>query len=249
VKVAAVVQARMGSSRLPGKVLLNITRDRCVLDYVIDRLKHCSSFDDIVLAVPLNPNDNVLKDYASSKNICLFRGDEFDVLGRYYHAANCFDVDRVVRVTGDCPLVDPVIVDMIVRKHLNSDADYTSNVIVRSFPRGFDVEVFNFDVLQDVFHNATRGYQREHVTVYIREHPELFKLVNITSSGVLRNPDVRLTLDTYQDYLLIKSILDYFGNYFFSAWDVMGYLSMHPELLDINQMVHQKDILVEDGGV
>lgn len=238
-KVIAIVQARMGSTRLPGKVLKKI-KAKTVLDYVIERLRLCNKLDDIVLATTTNKKDNILEEYAINKEINFFRGSEEDVLSRYYEAAKKFNADVVVRITSDCPLIDPEIVDNIISKHVESTADYTSNIVKRTYPRGLDTEVFNFDVLTVTYNNANEKYQREHVTSYIMEHTEKFKLQNIEAEGILKRPDIRITVDTKEDFELIKRIILSFNNLNFKAKDIIDLLDKNPKLLDINKDIKQK---------
>jgi len=140
-------------------------------------------------------------------------------------------------------LIDPKITDHVIESHLNSEVDYTSNVIVRTFPRGLDTEVFNFSILETTFQNAKENYEREHVTPYIYLHPELFKLKSIEASGKLRRPDLRLTIDTKEDLRLSEKIFKhlYRENQIFYTDDVIDFLDKHPELVAINAHIVQKD--------
>jgi len=239
--VVAIIQARIGSTRLPGKVLKKI-QDKVVLDYVIDRLKTCKNIDEIVLAITTNKNDDVLEKYAKNKKINFIRGSEEDVLSRYYEAAKKFNAEVIVRITSDCPLIDPKIVDEVIKKHIESDADYTANTIKRTYPRGFDVEVFNFDILERTYRNANAKYHREHVTPYIREHPEKFKLQNIEAPDKIKRPDIRITVDTEKDFELIKKIISHFDNIEFTAEDIVDFLNINPKLLEINKNIKQKEV-------
>jgi len=239
--VVAIIQARIGSTRLPGKVLKKI-QDKVVLDYVIDRLKKCKNITEIVLAITTNKNDDILEAYAKNKKINFIRGSEEDVLNRYYEAAKKFNAEVIVRITSDCPLIDPVIVDKIIAKHLENEADYTTNIIERTYPRGLDTEVFNFDILKATDMHATEQHYREHVTPYIREHPEKFKLQNIEAEGKIKRPDIRITLDTKEDFELISKIISHFDNLDFYTENVIDFLEKNPELIKINQNVKQKEV-------
>jgi len=240
-KTVVIIQARIGSTRLPGKVLMKI-KDKMILDYVIDRVKLCKNVDDIVLATTTNKKDDLLEKYAIDKKINYIRGSEEDVLSRYYEAAKKYNADIIVRITSDCPLIDFEIVDEIIKKHIESKADYTSNAIKRTYPRGFDTEVFNFDILEEAYINADREYQKEHVTEYITEHPEKFKLQNVEAKGKIKRPDIRITLDTKEDFELIKNIILHFDNINFKAKDIIDFLNEKPELLEINKNVKQKEV-------
>jgi spore coat polysaccharide biosynthesis protein SpsF len=241
VNVVAIVQARMRSTRLPGKVLKKI-KNKVILDYVIERLQVCSQVDDIILATTTAERDNQLADYAAQQDIHLFRGSEDDVLRRYYDAAIQYKVDTIVRITSDCPLLDPRTIDNIINIHTGKKVDYTSNVMKRTFPRGLDVEVFTFQALENTFHNAHEPYQREHVTPYLIEHPEIFRLYNVEAQGKLRRPEIRITLDTQEDFEFIKQILLHFNTLTFTTEDVIDFLDEHPELLKINKTVKQKKL-------
>jgi len=239
--IVAIVQARMSSTRLPEKVLKKI-KDRYVLDYVIDRLNLCKNLDNIVLATTTNKKDDKLQQYAIDKKIDYYRGSEEDVLSRYYHAAKEFNAEIIVRITSDCPLIDPEVVDKTIKKHIEDKADYTANTIKRTFPRGLDVEVFNYEVLQHSFKEAKKEYQREHVTPYIRENADKFKIVNIEFEYKLKRPDIRITLDTKEDLKLISKIINSFNDINFKTEDVIDFLDKNPELLKINENVKQKNI-------
>jgi spore coat polysaccharide biosynthesis protein SpsF len=239
--VIAIVQARTGSTRLPGKILKKIN-NKVVLDYVIERIQQCSKIDDIVLATTTSEKDDVLEKYAKNKVITLFRGSEEDVLSRYYKAAEKYKADQVVRITSDCPLIDPKIIDKIIDSHIANKADYTSNTLNRTYPRGLDVEAISFKTLEEAYKNSNKEYQREHVTPYIIEHPEKFKLQNIESVGKIRRPDIRITLDTPEDLKLIKKILLHFNNLDFTTEEIIEFLNRNPKLLDINKNIKQKGV-------
>jgi spore coat polysaccharide biosynthesis protein SpsF len=226
---------------LPGKVLKKI-RDKTILDYVIDRLKFCKNIDDIILATTTDKKDDVLEKYAINKEINYFRGSEEDVLSRYYEAAKKYHADTVVRITSDCPLIDPEIVDEIIKKHIGNEADYTSNTIKRTYPRGLDTEVFNFNILEEAYKHTNEKYHREHVTPYIREHPERFKLQNIEAHGKIKRPDIRITVDTKEDFELMKKIILHFDDLSFKTESVIDFLDRDPELMEINKNVKQKRV-------
>ena len=239
--VIAIVQARMGSTRLPGKVLKRIN-NKFVLDYVIERLKFSDKINDVILATTTDKKDDVLERYAIKREVRYFRGSEKDVLSRYYHAAKKYRGEIIVRITSDCPLIDPKIIDNIIIKHIDNKADYTSNVIKRTYPRGLDTEVFNFDVLEETYKNANEKYQQEHVTSYMTEHPEKFKLQNVEAKGKLKRPDIRITVDTKEDFELIERIISHFNNLNFKAEDIIDFLDRNPEPLEIKKKYKTKKI-------
>ena len=241
IRVTAIIQARMGSTRLPGKVLIDVC-GKPVLWHMLNRLRLSDNIGDIVLAIPESAHDNKLEDFAKESGFQCFRGSEEDVLSRYYEAAVRFGADIVVRLTADCPLVDPRVTDRIVKEHLNSGADYTSNIIKRTYPQGLDTEVFNYDVLEKVSKEAKQGYEREHVTPYIYRHPEIFKLKSVEASGKLGRPDLRLTVDTEEDLRLMREIFHrlYHQEQVFYIEDVIDLLDEYPELKAINAHIKQK---------
>jgi len=242
-KIAAIIQARITSTRLPGKVLIDI-EGKPMIWYVINRLKFCKKFDDIILAIPDTKANDVLEDFAKDNKVKYFRGSEKDVLSRYYEAAKKFKCDVIVRITSDCPLIDPQIIDWVIKKHLDSDVDYTSNTLKRTFPRGLDAEVFNFKVLERAYKKAKENYQREHVTPYIYEHPEIFKLQNIEAKGKLKRPELRLTVDTKEDLQLAREIYKHLSNLpkIFHTKDIIDLFNKQPQLIKINAEVKQKDL-------
>jgi len=241
--IAAIIQARMTSTRLPGKVLMDI-EGKPMIWHVVNRLKFSKKLDDIILAIPDTKESDILEEFAENNNIKYFRGGEEDVLSRYYQTAKKFNVDPIIRITSDCPLIDPKIVDLVIEKHLNSAADYTSNTLKITFPRGLDVEVFNFDVLKRTYKEAKENYQREHVTPYICENPGIFKLQNIEARGKLKRPDLRLTVDTKEDLQLIREIYKrlYRPEKIFYVEEVIDLLNKYPQLIKININIKQKEI-------
>jgi len=242
-KVVAVVQARVGSTRLPGKVLEDIS-GKPMLWHVLNRLRLSNRLSDIVLAIPDSEPNNRLEDFAKEFSFHYCKGSEEDVLSRYYGAAIKFGADVIVRLTSDCPLIDPRVTDKVIEEHLNSDADYTSSAIKRTFPRGLDTEVFNFAALERAHREAKQDYEREHVSPYIYQHPSLFQLKSVEATGKLMRPDLRLTVDTEEDLKLIREIfkrLQRNGQVFYIE-DVINLLDKHPELVAINAHVRQKEL-------
>ncbi|HEX3032696.1 MAG TPA: glycosyltransferase family protein [Bacillota bacterium] len=245
-KVVAIVQARMTSTRLPGKILLEVM-DKPLLAYQMERLRQVPNLDEIWLATTSNATDDLLEKFGYDQGIPIFRGSEDDVLSRYYHSATRAGADVVVRITSDCPLIDPEVVEQIVGLYLqNQDQyDYVSNTLERSYPRGMDIEVFSFRALEQAFNEGHQQYEREHVTPYIYQHPDLFRLKNVK----LANPqdEYRWTVDTEEDFLLIKLILEniYPVNRDFRLQDILTLLAEHPEWSAINAHIEQKKL--QDG--
>ena len=242
-KIGAIIQARTGSSRLPGKVLLSLPwgSSKTVLQQVVERVKHSSLIEDIVVATTTKREDDKIARLAEEKlKVKTFRGSEKDVLSRYYHAAKGNNLDIVVRITSDCPCIDPHIVDQTIEYHLKTGADYTRN---EGFPRGLDVEVVNFKALEIAHLNATKKEDREHVCPYIYQTaPHRFKLSYFEAPPPLRRPDIRITLDTEEDYALLCCLFDhlYWENPFFGAKEVVELFDRKPYLGIINKKVRQK---------
>ncbi len=239
-KKVCIVQTRMGSTRLSGKVM----KDLCgkpVIWHVIDRLKRCNNIDLIVIATTTNEQDNIIEEYVKAlddEKIKIYRGSEDDVLTRYFEAAERENADLIIRVTSDCPLIDPEITDRIIEAAVKSQT-YTSNVGLRTFPRGFDTEVFTFQLLKDAFENAETAVEREHVTPYIKEKT---KDVAVNISNINDYSLHRWTLDTEEDYTLIRKIYEKLwpNNREFLLKDILDLFKKEPELFQINAHIQQK---------
>ena len=215
-KAIAIIQARMGSSRLPGKVLMKLG-NKSVLARVIERVSAASELDQIIVATTVLEQDDAVSDEAKDLGVAVFRGDEQDVLSRYYHAAKQCQSDLVVRITSDCPLYDGALLDkmLVEAKQLlitEKRFDYMSNTIERTYPQGLDTEIFTLAALEKAHHAATSPYDREHVTPYIyKNSPELFRVKNFSNEIDLSSH--RWTLDTAEDYEYISGIYDLFSDY------------------------------------
>lgn len=237
----AIIQARTTSSRLPNKVLMNIEEKPMVLR-VIQRVKQAKTLKQIILAIPEGRDNDPLEYFARENKVLCYRGSENDVLSRYYEAAKKFDAKTIVRITADCPFIDPKVIDQAVRAHQREKADYTSNVIERTFPRGFGVEVFSFKALEKAYYEAEGNYRREHVTPYFFENPTLFKLHNVKAKKELNRPELRLTVDTQEDFALTEKIYSHFKNRMFASRDLIKFLDSRPELKALNEGIHQKPL-------
>jgi spore coat polysaccharide biosynthesis protein SpsF len=242
-RVVAIIQARMGSTRLPGKILKEVS-GKTLLYYLIERLRQSERIDQVVIATTTHTKDDVLVKLCNEWDIPVFRGSEEDVLERYYQAAQENNAQCVVRVTSDCPLIDPDIIDQTIALYLEnlSEYDYTSNSRIQTFPRGMDVEVFSFDALSQAYNHAKKPYQREHVTPYLYDEPGKFRLGNLKNSAG-NTSDIRLTVDTPEDFALVKKILEeiYPKNPRFRLKDIIELLKKHPDWLEINKHIVQKD--------
>ena len=197
----------MTSSRLPGKVLAECV-GKPMLELMVERLRRVPSLDDIVIATTANATDDPVAALAERLGVCCFRGSEFDVLDRVLRAARAFDVDVIVETTGDCPCIDPEIVEACIANYQRGGADYVSNVLERSWPVGMDTQVFATDVLADVAARTNDPQDREHVSLYIYHHPERYRLRNVEAPADETAPDLRMTLDTAEDLALIRDVFE-----------------------------------------
>jgi spore coat polysaccharide biosynthesis protein SpsF len=243
IKTVIIVQARMTSTRLPGKVMKEVM-GKPLLEYQIERLRQVRLADELVIATTTNDTDQPIVELCERLGVAYYRGSEEDVLSRYYEAAIQFGADIVVRVTSDCPLIDPGVVDEVIGLYIyNRDKyGYVSNTLERTYPRGLDTEVFSMAALEKAHKGAREQSEREHVTLYIYRRPEQFRLAN--SSSAVDYSQHRWTVDTPEDFELIKLILQelYPVNNRFAWLDVLNILNEHPEWVEINATVKQKEV-------
>lgn len=232
--IGCIVQARMGSSRLPGKVMMKIDDKNPIIHYVLEQLKHCNFLDEIIVATTVLKEDNVIENFVRKNDIKCFRGSEQDVLDRYYQCAKNYSLSAVVRITSDNPLVDPDIIDKIVTLFKTNDYDYVSNDHPPTFPLGYVVEVFSFSALETAWKNAVPS-EREHVTDHFWKNKQIFKQINYGESTNL--PNIRCTLDTKYDYNLIKTIVQKINHRPILFNHVLKLLENEPELFNINKHV------------
>ena len=235
---AITIQARMGSTRLPGKVLKEAA-GQPLLSHMVERLKLVPNIDKIIIATTDKKTDDPIVELAKSVGVDFYRGSEDDVLSRVLEAAHHHGIDLIVETTGDCPLIDPETIHQIIETYHSSDVDYVSNVIERSYPIGMDTQVFATDILADVAKRTDDPQDHEHVSLFIYHHPEIYRLKNVLASPELTAPDWRLTLDTPEDYTLIKTVFEalYPDNPAFSLADMFALFKDRPELLEINSHV------------
>lgn len=242
-KIGAVIQARMGSTRLSGKVMKEIA-GKTVLEHVIERVRQSKAIDSVVIATTIHDRDDVIVDEAIRCKAKYFRGSEEDVLSRYYYASKENSLDVVIRITSDCPLIDPFIIDEIIEYYINNDYDIVSNAgpktSDRTYPRGLDTEVFSFIALERAFHKASESYQREHVTPYIYENNKVYYYKNKTDYSRFR-----WTLDTDDDLRLIREIYKdlYNGKHDFYMDEIIKLFESKPELYNINAHIVQKKLI------
>jgi len=240
IKIAAIIQTRTGSTRLPNKVLQDLV-GQPMLARVVNRTRRTKKIlNAVIVATTTQPSDDAVVRLCKERGWPYFRGSEDDVLDRYYHAASGLKADIVVRITSDCPLIDPDVIGQVVNKLLDSypKVDYVSNTLVRTFPRGLDVEAFVFNALERAWKEDDNPAWREHVTPYIYRHPEKFRLHNV--AGPKDYSYMRWTVDTVEDLAFVRKIYDHFGNDTFSWRDALEVLNAHPEWLEINRDSRQK---------
>jgi len=242
-RVVAIIQARMGSTRLPGKVLKDIGGET-MLGRVVRRTQRATLLNDLVVATTVEPVDAAIVSECLRLGVPSFRGDENDVLDRYYQAAESYEANAVVRITSDCPLIDPEEIDSVVRVFLNEGPDYASNTLVRRYPCGLDTEVMTMESLSRTWREATEPHERAHVTPYIYQNPHLFRLVSIAAD--VDYSSHRWTVDTPEDLEFVRAVYARFGNDDNFGWrDVLNVLTQEPELIRLNRHIKQKAL--EDG--
>jgi len=248
-RIGAIIQARTSSTRLPEKVLKNLPYGSgiAVLRHVISRLKRSKKLSDIVIATTVKKEDDRIVKIAKRERVKYFRGSNKNVLSRYYLAAKANKLDIVVRITADCPCLDSEIIDLMIERHLKAKADYSSNTrrnprrltLETSFPAGLEVDVFNFSVLKEAYKNAKMQDEKEHVIPYMYRN---FKTNLVKAPKKLCDSDIRITLDTEEDYALLCVVFDYLypRNKYFNAYDLVRLFSEKPWLKWINKKVIQK---------
>jgi spore coat polysaccharide biosynthesis protein SpsF len=243
-KVVAIIQARMNSTRLPGKVMLDLCGET-VLSRVVKRVQACEAVDQVVVATTKQANDQMLVVEALDLGVEVFCGNENDVLDRYYRAAKKHDASLVVRVTADCPLFDPEVLSQMFcdldRIPLTKFSKiYFSNTRTRTYPRGLDAEIFNFSALDFANQEATQAFEREHVTPFMYQHPKDFLIYDFRNDE--DNSAYRWTLDTPEDYEFFKAVYSELHKEkgFISTEDVFSLLKTRPELCELNAHVEQK---------
>ncbi len=236
--IGCIIQARMGSSRLPGKVLMNSGNGMPLLYYVINQLRHCSKVKNLVIATTTNQEDDEIEKFADNNSVDVFRGNEKDVLDRYFQCAKKYSFSTIVRITADCPLIDPQIVDKVIEQFFSGNYDFATNTLTRTFPIGTDVEVFSFSALKRTWESAQLPSEREHVTPYLRNERN-FKIINVQNDKNISS--LRLTVDRIEDFELIKQILKNISINPIHLGDVLELFSRKPELIEINKHIDNNE--------
>lgn len=247
-KIVCIVQARMGSERLPGKVIKPILGKPMIL-YTLDRLSKSKYIDKLVLATSKKEEENKLESLCKEAGYEVFRGEENNVLKRYKDTVKFYIKNEedsiIIRVTGDCPCIDPIIVDQVISYFLMNDFDYVRLDVPESFIRGFDVEIFSNSSLNKVYNkvenHVSEEYKayKEHVTLYMYRHPEEFK-IGYVKGELLYNKDYRLCVDTLEDFQLVESIYKHFQDEYVSSKSIVKFLDNNTRLLNINNNIKQK---------
>jgi spore coat polysaccharide biosynthesis protein SpsF len=247
-KTGAVIQARVSSTRLPGKVMLRLPgrSGKTVLEHVVSRVAAAKGVDEVVVATSFNSEDDAIERLFRGGGIKVFRGSLHNVLERYYLAAKESRFNHVVRITADCPLTDPEIVSLCVKQHHETNADFTTaGAIERTFPIGIDIAIMTFGALEKAYREAALNHEKEHVTSFFyKSHPEKFKIESVTAPPGFREPSLRLTLDTPADYAFINLIYNYLydDNHLFGLERVFRLLKHEPWMKEINTHIVQKKI-------
>jgi spore coat polysaccharide biosynthesis protein SpsF len=243
-KIVATIEARMASSRLPGKVLLPLEQKN-ILWHLCERLKRVHSIDQIIIATTVNPAEDPIIEFAKENNIAYYRGSEEDVLLRVLETAKSVNANIIVEITGDCPLLDPDITEQAIQTYCKlvkeKQIDYVSNVLKKGFPLGLAVQVFSYDLLNEVHSKTTDAEDREHVSLYIYKEKGRYKTHHIECPAWLNYPEWRWTLDYPEDYDFIKEVYTalYPTNPNFTSRDIVAHLKNSPQTLELNANLQQ----------
>jgi len=236
-KIAAIIEARMSSSRLYGKVLMRVKKKPLLL-HLVNRIRKVKKIDRIIIATTTNPKDDLIVKFCKKNKLDFYRGSENNVMERVIHTASNFKVNVIVGITGDCPIIDYRLISMCLNTYLNNKADYVSNANLRSYPDGMDVQVYSSKVLKKSYKMTNNKEDREHVTLHIRKNPKIFKIINIISPENLYYPKLGLTLDYRKDFILIKKIIEFFDKEktkYFSCDDVIELYKNNKKFFNINK--------------
>ena len=232
VKIACIIQTRMGSKRLQKKVLKSLDKKYTVLDYVVNQINSSKFFNKIIIATTNLDEDDVIEDFANQHSLDIFRGSSEDVLDRYYQCAKYFSISTIIRITSDCPLIDPQILDKIIEIFQSNSYDYVSTTHPITFPVGIAAEIFSFDALEDAWKNAQLPSEREHVTPYFYNNKSKFRIFNFENSIDFSN--IRVTLDTLDDLKFIKLVVSQINQRPILMSHILTLSSKNPEILKIN---------------
>jgi len=233
--IGCIIQARMCSTRLKGKVLHRINPEETVLSFLIKQIRNCKSLKTVVVATTELEEDDVIVDFLKSYDVEIFRGNSENVLDRFYHCAKKFKFSTIVRLTADNPLIDPQIVNDSIQKYSNSDCDYLTNSIDRTFPNGTEVEIFSFNALEIAWKFAKKKSEREHVTPYFYNNPNKFKIHHFKQKQ--DQSKFRYSVDRKEDYLLVLEILSKINTRPIKTSDIIELLTNYPEIKKLNSHI------------
>ncbi|MED0670804.1 glycosyltransferase family protein [Aneurinibacillus aneurinilyticus] len=240
-KTILIIQARMGSSRLPGKILKPLG-DTVELDYVVSRCRQVQGVDDVIVATSVLSQDDEVEVWCRKQGVTCYRGSEDDVLDRYYSCARTYRPDYVIRVTADCPFIDYQLGSEMVETMKCSPCDIV--MLEGELPRGLAMEIVSFAALEYMHTHGNEERHREHVTYYAYEYPERFRTVTLAVPNEIRHPQLRITLDTKEDYAMLTAVAEEFkGDMLVPAKRVVQYLLNHPDIAAINAHVEQKPVI------
>lgn len=249
-RTLAIIQARMSSSRLPGKVLLDLGGEP-MLVRVVERARRAITVDDVVIATTLDPVDDPIEVLCRERGYLVYRGSQYDVLDRFYQAARLFKADVIVRLTADCPVVDPDVIDLTVRAFLSAGADFAANRLPppwkRTYPIGLDTEVCSFAGLERAWKEASLPFEREHVMPYFYDTEDRFKVVIVDHTPDLSS--YRWTVDTAEDLHLLREIFSRFKDDRFTWMEILELVQREPGLMQINSGVRHKQAMEIDGRI
>lgn len=240
-KIGIIIQARMGATRLPGKPLLKV-KEKTLLEHLVARLKQIKRPLSLIIATTQNEQDKLILALAKKLQIPTYTGSERDVLDRFVKAARHYDLDVVIRITADCPLIDPELIEKGLERFIDlyPEIDYFSNTLERTYPRGMDFEVFKKRALEEAYLDAIFEEEREHVTPFIYRHPERFKIAQLRNQS--DESEHRWTVDTKEDFELIKRLIEAFTDDTYRLRDLIDVIKKNPDWQLINQFVQQKTL-------
>jgi len=233
--IGCIVQARMGSTRLQNKVMKNIDKNNTVLDFVLTQISESTIIDKLVVATTILPEDDVIEEHVKKLGIDIFRGESVDVLDRYYRCAKKFNFNTIVRITSDCPFIDPQISDNIIKNFDSEKFDYVCNTQPRTFPQGTETEVFSFTALHDAWKNAKLPSEREHITPFFYNNPNHFRILNVENDKDLSN--LRWCIDRKEDLVLLKELASKITQRPILTKHILDIVSSEPELFEKNQHI------------
>ncbi len=239
-RTIATIQVRMGSQRLPGKTM-RLVNGRPLLGHLLDRVRQAKGVDAVVVATPESSVNDVVEEFCKQEGVACFRGSEDDVALRMLGALSMMEATTCVEVYGDGPLIDPALIEECLQEYRTGKFDLVGNDMKGTYPSGMYNEVFSFSAFKDSVERCSDPAVREHGTLFLRQHPELYKTLNIEAQGPLCRPDVHLDVDQEEDFALIAAILEHFApRNDFTLGEILAFLDANPELKESNSQVHRR---------